>query len=139
MHPTKGTPIRFAVGKNCNTLHAVPRELTDRRLSALMDAVYLHGSRDTRSLGWLAANGYVNIKDGQAFVTLWALPLVRAVKRHGWYYWAGAQEPSLTADDGRLLYGYNAFAYVESLRNEEPPADHCRGHFDNAIRAIKGA
>lgn len=111
---TRATKIHVVAGRNCNTRHVVPRGLTERRFAALMGAVFHcgRGSVDTRSLGWLAANGYVDVVGGSAYVTPWAYPLVTAAKRAGFYYWAGADVPSLVTDDGRHLDGYYAWAYV---------------------------
>ncbi len=113
-----GFKIRYAVGSNCGTRHAVPSDLTDRRLMALMDAVFIHRVGRASDIGWLALNGYVEIRHGSVYATAWALPLVCAIKRQGYYYWAGSDAPNLITDDGRALDGYYAHEYCKAVTND---------------------
>jgi hypothetical protein len=116
---SKRTLIQLTDGRNCGTKHTVPRGLTERRLKALMDSVYLGRTTDSRSLGWLAANGYVDVVAGSVYCRLPFVPLVRAVRRQGFYYWAGSQEPALVTNEGKHLSGWAASAYIQALRTAD--------------------
>jgi hypothetical protein len=119
------TKIAVIHASNCDTKHVVPRELTTKRLHALMDCVWVHkglsvARRSPAVLGWLVAKGWLEVRAGGFYATFRALPLVCALKRHGWYYWAGGDAPSFITEDGRAVSGFESSQELREYMRDAP-------------------
>jgi hypothetical protein len=114
----KTTELHVIKGSNCSTEHVVPAFLNEELAHALMNFVFgkcflprehfecrsKQAVRNYKHAFELQALGIVRVEGTEVKLYREWLPLVKKLKREGWYYWFGSlEEMERTEWQGRKL------------------------------------